>query len=152
MKKIWLMSINERADRFISNDMFTCLITDLQCLAIKTGHEISQFLAAGLQPAAALGNAFALCVFSPLLIWELKCLQQNLAESAQHCSASLSIANIISFFRQCRTEQHIQPWTSLLSGHLTRSKNFKTPFFKRYYKFLPWGHSYRSRTSPIFFF
>ena len=43
------------------------------------------------------------------------------------------------------------PWTSLLSGHLTRSKNFKTPFFKRYWKFLPGGYSNRSRTSPFFF-
>ena len=38
-----------------------------------------------------------------------------------------------------------------LSGHLTRSKNFKTPFFKRYWKFLPGGYSNRSRTSPFFF-
>ena len=37
-------------------------------------------------------------------------------------------------------------------GHLGSVKNFKTPFFKRYWKFLPWGHSYRSKTSPIFFF
>ena len=36
-------------------------------------------------------------------------------------------------------------------GCLGLVKNFKTPLFKRYLKFLPWGHSYRSRTSPIFF-
>ena len=39
-----------------------------------------------------------------------------------------------------------------LSGHLTRSKNFKTPFFKRYWKFLLGGYSNRSRTSPFLFF
>ena len=37
-------------------------------------------------------------------------------------------------------------------GRSTRSKNFKTQFFWRYLKFLPWGYSNRSRTSPIFFF
>ena len=37
-------------------------------------------------------------------------------------------------------------------GRLGSVKNFKTPFFKRYWKFLPWGYSYRCRTSPIFFF
>ena len=30
-------------------------------------------------------------------------------------------------------------------------KNFKTPFFNRYWKFRPWGCSYRSGTSPFFF-
>ena len=46
---------------------------------------------------------------------------------------------------------------SPLRGHregrrLGLVKNFKTPFFKRYRKFLPSGDSHRSRTSPIFFF
>ena len=30
-------------------------------------------------------------------------------------------------------------------------ENFKTPFFERYWKFLPQGHPYSSRTSPFFF-
>ena len=38
-----------------------------------------------------------------------------------------------------------------LTGDPTRSKNFKTPFFSRYHKFLPRGNSIRSRTSPKFF-
>ena len=37
-------------------------------------------------------------------------------------------------------------------GPLSFSKIFKTPFFKRYLKFLPSGDSYSSKTSPIFFF
>ena len=37
-------------------------------------------------------------------------------------------------------------------GRLGSVKNFKTPFFKRYWKFLSWGYFYRSRTSPFFFF
>ena len=36
-------------------------------------------------------------------------------------------------------------------GHLGLPKNFKTPFFWRYWKYLPWGDSYRSKTSPVFF-
>ena len=39
-----------------------------------------------------------------------------------------------------------------LPGRKTRSKNFKTPFFSRYSKFLPWGSWYRSKTSPKNFF
>ena len=42
----------------------------------------------------------------------------------------------------------------LSHGHLGRlgsAKNWKTPFFWRYWKFLPLGDSYRSRTSPVFF-
>ena len=42
------------------------------------------------------------------------------------------------------------------SGFRTRSKNFKTPFFSRYQKFLSWGNSNGSKTTPkifsIFFF
>ena len=37
------------------------------------------------------------------------------------------------------------------SGFRTRSKNFKTPFFSRYQKFLSWGNSNRSKTPPNFF-
>ena len=37
-------------------------------------------------------------------------------------------------------------------GRSIRSKNFKTQFFWRYLKFLPWGYSNRSRSSPFFFF
>ena len=33
----------------------------------------------------------------------------------------------------------------------TRSKNFKTPFFSRYPKFLSWGDSNRSKTTPKFY-
>ena len=36
-------------------------------------------------------------------------------------------------------------------GRLGSVKNFKTPFFKGYWKFLSWGYFYRSRTSPFFF-
>ena len=36
-------------------------------------------------------------------------------------------------------------------GRLGLLKNFKTPYFGRYWKFLPRGDSYRSRTSPVFF-
>ena len=39
-----------------------------------------------------------------------------------------------------------------LPGRKARSKNFKTPFFSRYSKFLSWGSWYRSRTSPKNFF
>ena len=39
----------------------------------------------------------------------------------------------------------------LRCGRLGWMKNFKTPFFKRYWKFLPWGYSYRPRTTPNFF-
>ena len=38
-----------------------------------------------------------------------------------------------------------------LPGWQTRSKNFKTPFFSRYQKILPWGNSNGSKTSPNFF-
>ena len=38
-----------------------------------------------------------------------------------------------------------------LPGRQTRSKNFKTPFFSRYQKILPWGNSNGSKTSPNFF-
>ena len=38
-----------------------------------------------------------------------------------------------------------------LSGWKTRLKNFKTPFFSRYQKILPWGNSNMSKTSPKFF-
>ena len=38
-----------------------------------------------------------------------------------------------------------------LSGWKTHSKNFKTPFFSRYQKILPWGNSNGSKTSPNFF-
>ena len=41
---------------------------------------------------------------------------------------------------------------SISSGWCTRSKNFKTPFFWRYLKFLPFGNWYGSRTSPKIFF
>ena len=41
---------------------------------------------------------------------------------------------------------------SISSGYCTRSKNFKTPFFWRYLKFLPLGNWYWSRTSPKKFF
>ena len=34
------------------------------------------------------------------------------------------------------------------SGRKSCSKNFKTPFFSKYQKFLPWGNSNRSKTSP----
>ena len=34
------------------------------------------------------------------------------------------------------------------SGFRSRSKNFKTPFFSRYQKFLSWGNSNGSRTTP----
>ena len=37
------------------------------------------------------------------------------------------------------------------SGRKSRLKNFKTPFFSRYHKFLPWGNSNMSKTSPKFF-
>ena len=37
-------------------------------------------------------------------------------------------------------------------GPIARSKNFKTPFFKRYWKILSRGYSNGSRTSPFFFF
>ena len=37
-------------------------------------------------------------------------------------------------------------------GLTARSKNFKTPFFKRYRKILSRGYTDRSRTSPFFFF
>ena len=37
------------------------------------------------------------------------------------------------------------------SGRKSRPKNFKTPFFSRYHKFLPWGNSNMSKTSPKFF-
>ena len=40
----------------------------------------------------------------------------------------------------------------LQHGHITRFKNFKTPFFWRYLKFLPLGNWYWSRTSPKNFF
>ena len=32
------------------------------------------------------------------------------------------------------------------------AKRFQNAIFWRYWKFLPWGDSYRSRTSPVFFF
>ena len=38
-----------------------------------------------------------------------------------------------------------------LHGQKTCSKKFKTPFFSRYQKILPWGNSNGSKTSPIFF-
>ena len=37
---------------------------------------------------------------------------------------------------------------SFSSGLITHSKNFKTPFFERYFKFLPWGNCNRSKTIP----
>ena len=37
---------------------------------------------------------------------------------------------------------------SISSGYCTRSKNFITPFFGRYLKFVPLGNWYGSRTSP----
>ena len=42
------------------------------------------------------------------------------------------------------------PWITG-SGFHTRSKNFKTPFFSRYQKFLSWGNSNGSKTTPNFF-
>ena len=39
-----------------------------------------------------------------------------------------------------------------LPGQQTRSKNFKTPLFSRYQKFLSWGNLNGSKTSPNFFF
>ena len=39
----------------------------------------------------------------------------------------------------------------LQPGHRTRPKNSKTPFFSRYFKFLPVGNSNGSKTSPKFF-
>ena len=42
------------------------------------------------------------------------------------------------------------PWITG-SGSCTRSKNFKTPFFSRYQKFLSWGNSNGSKTTPKFF-
>ena len=36
-------------------------------------------------------------------------------------------------------------------GRCSRSKNFKTPFFSRYHKFLPGSNSIRSKTTPVFF-
>ena len=41
-------------------------------------------------------------------------------------------------------------WTTG-SGLRTRLKNFKTTFFSRYQKFLSWGNSNGSRTTPKFF-
>ena len=38
-----------------------------------------------------------------------------------------------------------------LSGWKTCSKNFKLPLFSRYQKFLPWGNSNKSKTSPKIF-
>ena len=40
----------------------------------------------------------------------------------------------------------------LEGGPTARSKNFKTPFFKRYWKILSRGYSNLSRTSPFFSF
>ena len=40
----------------------------------------------------------------------------------------------------------------LQPGHITRSKNFKMPFFQRYFIFLPVGNSKWSGTSPKKFF
>ena len=42
------------------------------------------------------------------------------------------------------------PWITG-SGFRSRSKNFKTPFFSRYQKFLSWGNSNGSKTKPKFF-
>ena len=44
----------------------------------------------------------------------------------------------------------IKSWTTG-SGRLACPKNFKTPFFSRYQKFLSWGNSNGSRTTPNFF-
>ena len=40
----------------------------------------------------------------------------------------------------------------LQPGHTTHSKDFQTPFFERYFKFLPVGSSDGFETSPKFFF
>ena len=40
----------------------------------------------------------------------------------------------------------------LQHGHITHSKNFKTPFFWRYFNVLPVGNSDGSKISPKFFF
>ena len=37
------------------------------------------------------------------------------------------------------------------SGRKSRPKNFKTPFFSRYHKSLPWSNSNMSKTSQNFF-
>ena len=52
----------------------------------------------------------------------------------------------------CTTERNISHEPLNLSGRKTRSKKFKTPFFSRYQKILPWGNSNGSKTSPHFFF
>ena len=46
-------------------------------------------------------------------------------------------------------KSHI-PWITG-SGFRTRSKNFKMPLFPRYQKFLSWGKSNGSKTTPKFF-
>ena len=52
--------------------------------------------------------------------------------------------------RHYKNASGISSWTTG-SGRLARPKNFKTPFFSRYQKFLSWGNSNWSRTTPKFF-
>ena len=51
-----------------------------------------------------------------------------------------------------RLQKQQKHFPRFASPHCTRSKNFKTPFFQRYFKFLPVSDSNCSKTSPKFFF
>ena len=62
---------------------------------------------------------------------------------------------MIFFTRQATVFQRLVSTPSqrqLEPGLFTRSKNFKTPFFGRYFKFLPVSDLNWSKTSPKFFF
>ena len=62
-----------------------------------------------------------------------------------------SVTSICTYFMLFKflTIHRLEPLN--LPGRKTRSKNFKTPFFSRYQKILPWGNSNGSKTSPKFF-
>ena len=63
---------------------------------------------------------------------------------------SPSLCICYHFYNPC--DSRVSRGQREVPGQSTRSKNFKTPFFWRYLKFLLWRYSNRSRTSPNFFF
>ena len=55
-------------------------------------------------------------------------------------------------WQQQQQQRQQQQWLdmdySISSGLITRSQILKTPFFTRYFEFLPWGNCNRSKTTP----
>ena len=91
---------------------------------------------------------------NPSPITGIYCGRGGPARSRRQYTLSKKLIKLSSWnssnFRSISQKNH------LICGHpedgsLGSVKNFKTPFFKRFCKFLPWGYSFRSRTSPIFF-